>query len=112
MREMLAVAFLVVGLFFLAVGTLGLLRMPDAYTRMHAAAKCDTLGAGLVLLGLAVNHGWSIFSLKLFILILFHWITSPTATHIMARAALRAGVAPAFGTRILDLRGRTPGDGR
>ena len=112
MLELLAGALLLAGLFFLAVGTLGLFRMPDAYTRMHAAAKCDTLGAGLVLLGLAVYHGWSVFSLKLSILILFHWITSPTATHIMARAALRAGVAPASGTRILDLRGRTMGDGR
>ena len=112
MREASAGVLLLAGVFFLSVGTLGLFRMPDAYTRMHTAAKCDTLGAGLVLLSLAVDHGWSVFSLKLFLLLTFHWITSPTATHIMARAALRAGIAPALGTRILDLRSRTRRTGR
>lgn len=101
------------GVFFLGVGTVGLLRMPDAYTRLHTATKCDTLGAGLVLLGLAVFHGWSLFSLKLFILTVFLWISAPTAAHVMARAALRAGVAPAAGTRVLDLRdGRDGGETR
>lgn len=106
LRELLAAGLMVGGAFFLVVGTVGLLRMPDVYTRLHAAAKCDTLGAGLVLAGQAVLFGPSNSSLKLIVLILFIWITSPTAAHVMARAALRAGVAPVAGTAVVDLRDR------
>ncbi len=72
--------------FFFAVGTLGLLRMPDTYTRMHASTKCDTLGAGLALLAIAVYSGFSVISIKSIIVIAFIWITNPTAAHIIAKA--------------------------
>ncbi|NBG87011.1 monovalent cation/H(+) antiporter subunit G [Isachenkonia alkalipeptolytica] len=72
--------------FFFGVGTLGLIRMPDTYTRMHASTKCDTLGAGLALLALAVYSGFSIISVKSIIVIAFIWITNPTAAHIIAKA--------------------------
>ncbi|MEW6307483.1 MAG: monovalent cation/H(+) antiporter subunit G [Bacillota bacterium] len=86
------------GVFFFAVGTLGLLRLPDVYTRMHATTKADTLGAGLVLLGLGARGGSPADLAKLGLLIVFVWLTSPTAAHVMARAAYRAGITPVAGT--------------
>ncbi|SET06817.1 multisubunit sodium/proton antiporter, MrpG subunit [Natronincola peptidivorans] len=72
--------------FFFLVGTVGLVRMPDAFTRMHATTKCDTLGAGLALLALVVNQGFHIISVKLLLIIGFIWMTNPTAAHIIAKA--------------------------
>ncbi len=74
------------GAFFFLVGTLGLIRMPDVYCRMHATTKCDTLGAGLALLALMVYKGLSIVSLKLLLVIVFIWLTNPTAAHIISKA--------------------------
>ncbi|MCP5420990.1 MAG: monovalent cation/H(+) antiporter subunit G [Gammaproteobacteria bacterium] len=76
------------GLFFLAVGGIGLLRLPDFYTRLHAAGITDTLGAGLILLGLCFQGGWTQITIKLILILVFLWFTSPTATHALARAAL------------------------
>ncbi len=77
------------GVFFLLVGAIGLLRFPDFYTRMHAAGKCDTLGSLLVLLGLASYQGVDLASLKMLLIGLFIFLTSPTATHAIAWAARR-----------------------
>ena len=74
------------GLFFFLIGTLGLLRFPDAVTRMHAAAKCDTLGVLLCLAGLAVFVGFNVTSLKLALIVVIVWVTNPTATHLVANA--------------------------
>jgi len=109
LREAVAVLAVAGGMFFLGVGTLGLLRLPDVYSRLHATAKCDTLGAGLTLLGLSVYHGLSLISLKLGLMLIFIWVSGPTAAHMIARAALRAGVAPAPGTKVFDLRGEGRG---
>ena len=78
------------GLFFFFTGTVGLLRFPDVYTRLHAAGKCDTLGAQLILLGLAVVNGWTLESVKLIMIIAFLMLANPTATHAMIRAALHS----------------------
>ncbi len=75
------------GLFFFCVGTIGLLRFPDLFTRAHSAAKCDTLGAFLCLLALIIYSGFNFSSLKLLLIILFLWLTNPTATHLIAKAA-------------------------
>ena len=80
------------GVFFLLTGAVGLIRFPDFYTRMHAAGKCDTLGSLLVLTGLALHGGIDLASIKLIIVALFIFITSPTATHAIARAAKRNDV--------------------
>ena len=80
-------------MFFLLTGAIGLIRFPDIYTRMHAAGKCDTLGSLLVLTGLAGYGGLVLTSVKLLIVALFIFVTSPTATHAIARAAKRNGVA-------------------
>ena len=77
------------GVFFLLLGAIGILRFPDTYTRMHAAGKCDSLGALLVVSGLAVHHGVSLESAKILFIAVFIFLTSPTATHAIARAARR-----------------------
>jgi multicomponent Na+:H+ antiporter subunit G len=81
------------GVFFLLAGAIGLIRFPDFYTRMHAAGKCDTLGSLLVLTGLACYEGLGLASIKLLIVAVFIFITSPTATHAIARAAKRNRVS-------------------
>jgi multicomponent Na+:H+ antiporter subunit G len=81
------------GAFFLLTGAVGLIRFPDFYTRMHAAGKCDTLGSLLILSGLACHGGLSLASAKLLVVALFILVTSPTATHAIARAAARNQVA-------------------
>lgn len=77
------------GLFFFLVGTIGLLRFPDALTRAHGAAKADTLGAVLCLSGLMIYNGWDLSNLKILMAIIFLWTTNPTATHMIARAINR-----------------------
>ena len=73
------------GLFFFIIGTVGLIRFPDALTRAHGAAKCDTLGALLCTLSLLILTGFTGAAFKLILIILFIWITNPTATHLIAR---------------------------
>jgi len=85
-RIILAGIFLFSGLFTLGVATFGLFRMHNALNRLHAAAKCDTLGALLVLSGLAIIIGPGFTVLKLFILIAFIWLTNPVSVFMIARA--------------------------
>ena len=79
---------------FCMIGALGLLRMPDFYTRMHAASVIETLGAGLLLLGMMLQAGLTLISVKLLIIGVLLFFTSPTATHALARAAHLRGVEP------------------
>ena len=81
------------GVFFLLTSAVGLIRFPDFYTRMHAAGKCDTLGSFLVLTGLAFVGGLTLASLKIMMVAVFILVTSPTATHAIARAAKRNNIA-------------------
>lgn len=76
------------GVAFSLIGSVGLMRMPDFYTRLHAAGITDTLGAGLILFGLMMQAGWTLVSIKLLLILLFLWFTGPIATHALARAAL------------------------
>jgi multicomponent Na+:H+ antiporter subunit G len=87
-------AFLIAGTFFFITGTIGLLRFPDLYTRMHATGKCDTLGAGLVLMGLTLYEGFSFISIKILFIMIFILIANPTATHAIAKAAYTSGILP------------------
>jgi multicomponent Na+:H+ antiporter subunit G len=89
------------GLFFLFVGTLGLLRLPDVYNRLHAATKCDTLGAGLILLSLALQSSIAV-AIRLALLIAFILITNPAAAHVIARAAYKTGIKPIVSRRGSD----------
>jgi len=81
------------GMFFLA-GTVGLLRLPDFYSRAHAATKCDTVGAGFILLGLAIHVAPHPEALKIVVLLVLVLLSSPTAGHALARAAHGTGLAP------------------
>ncbi len=76
------------------VGGLGVLRMPDFYTRVHAASLCDNVGALLVLLGLALQAGLTLVAVKLAAIAVLILLTSPVATHALVRAALEHGHAP------------------
>ncbi len=88
----LGMALISGGVFFLVTGAVGMVRFPDIYTRMHAAGKCDTLGSLLVMTGLACHDGFVLTSAKLLIAAGFILVTSPTATHAIARAARQSGV--------------------
>ncbi|MBB6213942.1 multicomponent Na+:H+ antiporter subunit G [Anaerosolibacter carboniphilus] len=87
MKIILIVFFMTGGLFFFTVGTIGLLRLPDIFGRAHSAAKCDTLGAVMSLMAAMVYSGWTFTTLKLLLIVLFIWITNPTATHLIGRVA-------------------------
>ena len=86
--------FLAAGIFFLLTGALGIIRLPDVFTRLHAAGMTDTMGAGLILVGLAITTGFSFTTFRLVLILLFLWFTSPIATHALAKAALHGGVEP------------------
>ena len=82
------------GIFFIVVGSIGLIRMPDIYTRLHAAGMTDTMGAGLLLLGLSFQAGLTLTTVRLMMIWAFLLFTSPIGTHALARAALHGKVEP------------------
>ncbi|NWG01267.1 MAG: monovalent cation/H(+) antiporter subunit G [Syntrophaceae bacterium] len=90
----LAMVVISIGTFFFFTSTIGLLRFPDFYSRMHATGKGETLGVLLSLFGLALLSGWSFASLKILFIAAFIFITSPTATHALLRAAFDSKVKP------------------
>ena len=83
-----------IGTLFLLIGAVGLIRLPDFFSRMHAAGLIDTLGAGLILVGLMIEAGWSLNLAKLVLILLFLLFTSPTSSHALAHAALVHGLKP------------------
>lgn len=83
-----------VGSFFFLIGTVGILRLPDFYCRTHAATKCDTIGAGSILLALAIFSRFHPESLKIITLAVLVLLSSPTAGHALSRAAYRTGLKP------------------
>ncbi|HSO21755.1 MAG TPA: monovalent cation/H(+) antiporter subunit G [Chondromyces sp.] len=85
------------GALFLIVGGIGILRLPDFYSRIHPAGITDTMGALLVLVGLMFASGSILVSFKLFFLLLFIAVTSPLATHALAKAAFMRGLRPMLG---------------
>jgi multicomponent Na+:H+ antiporter subunit G len=92
--DVLSWGFLLGGGFFLIVSAIGLHRMPDVFTRMHAAGVGDTMGADLVLTGLILQAGLTLDAAKLFLILGFLFITGPVVGHATARAALQGGVKP------------------
>ena len=90
----LAVIFMLIGAFFLTVSCIGLIRLPDFYTRTHAVGKSETLGAIMVLGGLALYNGFALSTVKILIILMFVLIANPTAIHALLRAALRSGLEP------------------
>ncbi|MFC6826151.1 monovalent cation/H(+) antiporter subunit G [Halopelagius fulvigenes] len=88
------VAFVAAGLFFGLVAAVGIIRLPDLYTRAHATSKSDTLGSVLTLAGVAIVFGADFTAVKTVFLLLFMFITNPTAAHAIARAAHDQGIEP------------------
>lgn len=80
------------GVFFIAVTAVGLLRLPDFYSRVHAVSKTETLGLGLLLLGLVIHEGLSLLGIKMALILVFAVLTNPLAAHLLSRAAIRRGV--------------------
>ena len=92
LRAALVTALIVVGSFFLLVGTVGLLRLPDVYNRLHATSKATTLGAASMFLAGFVYYGPGGTGLTSLVGIVFLFLTAPTGGHVIARAAHRMGV--------------------
>ena len=86
------VVFVALGLFFTFVSTVGVLRLPDLYSRAHTASQADTLGAGFALAGVALSLGLTSTTVKTVLLLFFVFVTNPTAAHAIARAADEQGI--------------------
>jgi multicomponent Na+:H+ antiporter subunit G len=93
---------LLAGSFFLVVGAIGLNRMPDVFSRLQATGVSDTAGAGFLLLGMMLQAGFTLVTVKLIFLLVIFLFTAPVATHAVTRAALSVGVKP----RLFDSQGR------
>ncbi len=87
-------ACITVGLFFLVVAAIGMVRMPDVFSRSHALALTDTLGASLVLIGLALHQGFTLTAGKTLVVLALLLLLNPVISHATLRAALRAGLTP------------------
>ncbi len=115
--ELVIYLFLIIGIFFTLLGSLGLIRFPDVYTRLHAGTKCTTFGAIFLCLSVIIHglHAWfwlgntdgSVFVFHTGAALVAILLTNPTGAHAIARAAHRSGVLP-FGAVVDDLQKKTP----
>ncbi|MBK68775.1 MAG: sodium:proton antiporter [Legionellales bacterium] len=92
--EILSSILVILGSLSIIVGLLGVYRMPDFFTRLHAASVIDTLGTILILFGLILYAGLNIVSIKLLLILIFILITTPTAAHALAKSALHGKLKP------------------
>ncbi|MFH5883162.1 monovalent cation/H(+) antiporter subunit G [Halalkalibaculum sp. DA3122] len=92
----LTILFIVLGIFFLLIGSIGTIRLPDFYSRTHATSKSDTLGMILIIIGLIIFEGFTLNSGKLFLVLLFILLANPIGAHALARAAYSSGLSPQF----------------
>jgi len=92
--EVAAGAFLALGTVSVLIGSFGIWRLPDFYTRLHAAGITDTAGLSLMLIGMMLLAGWTLVTVKLLFVLLLILLTSPTATHALANAAYTVGLRP------------------
>jgi multicomponent Na+:H+ antiporter subunit G len=92
----LTIIFVILGTFFMFIGSVGVVRLPDFFTRSHATSKSDTLGIMLIVAGLMFFEGLSLNSLKLLIVFIFVALANPVGAHALARAAFKFGVKPWF----------------
>lgn len=98
MNEIIGEALVIVGVIFYILSGLGLIRMPDLYSRMQAATKTTTLGTIFTLLGIGI--AWPEQFLKIFVIMLFVLFTNPVSAHALARGAYRKGIKPWEGTKV------------
>ena len=90
-NEVIAVVLLVASLFFFLASAIGLLRLPDFYSRLHASGNSETLGLMLACLGLVIYEGPNLRSVKMIIVFLLVFLANPIGTHILGKAALKSG---------------------
>jgi multicomponent Na+:H+ antiporter subunit G len=102
--EVVSWCFIVAGSVFVLIGGVGLIRLPDFYTRIHAAGITDTMGAWLIVIGLIFAAGWTLVTVKLLMLLFFLAATGPLASHALAKAAFLRGLEPMQG-RGLEIEG-------
>ena len=110
--EIASWVLILLGCFFTLVGSFGLVRMPEVFSRMHAASVTDTLGLGFLVVGMCVQAGFSLITLKLVFLLGLFFFTGPVVTHALAQACLHAGIKPllAEDRRAARLQPDAPGD--
>lgn len=92
--ELIGAGLMLVGLFFLVVAAIGMVRLPDVFSRSHAVALTDSLGALFLLAGLAVEHGFTPNALRILVVLALLYILNPVISHATVRAALRSGMKP------------------
>ncbi len=92
--DWLGAGFVVAGMVFFVAGTVGLLRFPDVYSRLHALSKADNLGLGLLVIGLAIDAGSLPDVVHLLVIWLLVLVASATTAHVIARRALQRGIRP------------------
>jgi len=100
--EVLTWVLILSGSVFVIIGGVGILRLPDFYTRIHAAGITDTLGTWLILIGLMMHEGWTLGTAKLAMLLFFLLATGPLASHALAKAAFARGLDPLQGRDLVD----------
>lgn len=94
--NIICIILVVIGILFMLMGSIGILRLPDFYSRSHATSKSDTLGILFVISGLVVYEGFTLSGIKLILIILFIALANPIGTHALARSALIRGLKPFF----------------
>lgn len=92
LRNIIATIVIAIGIFFMIMGSIGLLKLPDFYTRLHAAGKCDTVGLALIIMGCMIYQGLDFITIKLLFVLAFYLFTIPVGTHAIMKAAYRTGV--------------------
>lgn len=93
-KDILSWLFLIIGALFCLIGSFGMIRFPDFFTRLHAASLIDTVGIGFIFLGFMIQSGFTLVTIKLLIILILMFFLSPLATHAAARAAFYAKIKP------------------
>lgn len=106
MMDVITLFFLLVGSFFVLIAGIGLLRLPDLYTRMHAAAKAGAFGGSLILIAACLAFGsWTVYT-KALLIILFFYASTPVAGHMIGRAGYLSGIPQWSKAKIDELKGK------
>lgn len=100
MIKIIAIIFFIGSVLAFGIGTLGLFRFRDSYTRMHGVGVGDTLGVGLMGIGLLLICPSWILRFKIIFILLLFWIINPTMSHLIAKSAVMNGTKPKKNTRI------------
>lgn len=98
-RNILTVILLISAASIMMVGSIGIIRLPGFFSRLHAAGKCDTLGVILFITGMMIYNGWNLISLKLLIIFILAAMTNPVGSHALTRAAFDSGLKPWLGKK-------------